>query len=58
MNKKKLWLVILIVLGIIGGYLWMNNSLYFSSNDVNQHLTITAETAYQGVSNYCHSAYD
>ena len=58
MNKKKLWLVILLVLGIIGGYLWMNNSLYFSSNDVNQHLTITAETAYQGVSNYCHSAYD
>ena len=58
MNKKKLWLVILIVVGIIGGYLWMNDTLYFSGKDVNQHLTITAETAYQGVSNYCHSAYD
>ena len=58
MNKKKLWLVILIVVGIIGGYLWMNNTLDFSSKDVDQHLTITAETAYQGVSNYCHSAYD
>ena len=58
MNKKKLWLVILIVVGIIGGYLWMNNTLDFSSKDVDQHLTITAETAYQGVSNYCHSTYD
>ena len=58
MNKKKLWLVILIVLGIIGGYLWMNDTLSFSGKDVNQHQTITAEMAYEGVNNYCHSAYD
>ena len=58
MNKKKLWLVILIVLGIIGGYLWMNDTLYSSGKDVSQHLAITADIAYQGVSNYCHSAYD
>ena len=58
MNKKKLWLVILIVLGIIGGYLWMNDTLYSSGKDVSQHLTITADMAYEGVSNYCHSAYD
>jgi hypothetical protein len=58
MNKKKLWLVILIVLGIIGGYLWMNDTLCFSGKDVNQHQTITAEMAYEGVNNYCHSAYD
>ena len=58
MNKKKLWLVILIVLVIIGGYLWMNDTLSFSGKDVNQHQTITAEMAYEGVNNYCHSAYD
>ena len=58
MNKKKLWLVILIVLGIIGGYLWMNDTLYSSGKNVNQHQTITAEMAYEGVNNYCHSAYD
>ncbi|MBR5672760.1 MAG: hypothetical protein IKW97_07395 [Muribaculaceae bacterium] len=58
MNKKKLWFVILIVLGIIGGYLWMNDTLYSSGKDVSQHLTITADMAYQGVNNYCHSAYD
>ena len=58
MNKKKLWFVILIVLGIIGGYLWMNDTLYSSGKDVNQHLTITADMAYEGVNNYCHSAYD
>ena len=58
MNKKKLWIIILIVLGIIGGYLWMNDTLSFSGKDVNQHQTITAEMAYEGVNNYCHSAYD
>ena len=58
MNKKKLWLVILIVLVIIGGYLWMNDTPYSSGKDVNQHQTITAEMAYEGVNNYCHSAYD
>ena len=58
MNKKKLWLVILIVLGIIGGYLWMNDTLSFSGKDVNQHQTITAEMAYEGMNNYCHSEYD
>ena len=58
MNKKKLWLVILIVLGIIGGYLWMNDTLYSSGKDVSQHLAITAEMAYQGVNNYCQSVYD
>ena len=58
MNKKKLWFVILIVLGIIGGYLWMNDTLYSSGKDVSQHLAITAEMAYQGVNNYCQSVYD
>ena len=56
MNKKKLWLVILIVLGVIGGYLWMNDTIYFSGKDVKgiyvqEELRIVADD-YHGI-NYC-----
>lgn len=33
-------------------------SCHKNRTDVNQHTEITAEMAYEGVSNYCHSEYD
>lgn len=53
---KKLWLVILIVLGAIGGYLWMNDNIYFGGKDVKgiyveEELRIVTED-YHGIS-YC-----
>ena len=56
MNKKILWLVVLIVLCIIGGYLWMNDTICFGGKNVNgiyveEELRIASDD-YHGI-NYC-----